>query len=182
MSTITPSRLKEVLNAETFRQLTADNFALLAEEIAKRVATYQNGSPTTIIGPPTSGDRVLNEFWRDALGGEWVCRAAGTPGTWQQIRPAAVVSDPSAGTIPVGYAIWNVSDGAVKRHAGTYSWEITVGADASAKVGFHGVTPVAQTAHIPDPSGGSTVDAEARAAISSILVVLEGKGLLASGA
>ena len=106
MSTITPSRLKEVLNAETFRQLTADNFAILAEEIAKRVASYQNGSPTTIIGPPTSGDRVANEFWRDALGGEWVCTAAGTPGTWQQVRPAAVVSDPSSGTIPVAEALW----------------------------------------------------------------------------
>ena len=105
MSTIEPSRLKEVLNAETFRQLTADNFAILAEEIAKRVATYQNGSPTTIIGPPTSGDRVLNEFWRDALGGEWVCTAAGTPGTWQQILPAAVAADPSTGTIPVGYMV-----------------------------------------------------------------------------
>ena len=179
MSTIEPSRLKEVLNAETFRQLTADNFAILAEEIAKRVATYQNGSPTTIIGPPTSGDRFLNEFWRDALGGEWVCTAAGTPGTWQQLRPAAVASDPSTGTIPTGYMVWNVADGAVKRHAGSYSWEITVGADAAAKVGFHGVTPVVQAAHIPDPSGGTTVDAEARAAIGAILRALEGKGLVA---
>ena len=180
MSTIEPSRLKEVLNAETFRQLTADNFAILAEEIAKRLATYQNGSPTTIIGPPTSGDRILNEFWRDALGGEWVCTAAGTPGTWQQIRPAAVASDPSSGTVPAGYLVWNVTDGAVKRHAGSYSWEITVGADASAKVGFHGATPTAQAAHIPDPSGGTTVDAEARAAINAILMALEGKGLLAA--
>jgi hypothetical protein len=73
---------------------------------------------------------------------------------------------------------WNVSDGAVKRHAGSYSWKITVGANASAKVGFHGVTPVAQSAHIPDPSGGTTVDAEARAAIGAILVALEGKGLV----
>ncbi|MCP5524730.1 MAG: hypothetical protein H7A46_24660 [Verrucomicrobiales bacterium] len=97
------------------------------------MATYQNGSPTTIIGPPTSGDRVLNEFWRDALGGEWVCTAAGTPGTWQQVRPAAVVTDPSTGTIPTGYLVWNVSDGAIKRHVGAYSWEITVGATAAAR-------------------------------------------------
>jgi len=179
MSTLTPSRLKEVLNAETFRQLTADNFAILAEEIAKRVATYQSGSPTAIIGPPTTGDRGVNEFWRDALGGEWVCTAVGTPGTWQQIRPAAVVADPTTGTIPTGYLVWTVTDGAVKRHAGAYSWEITVGADASAKVGFHGVTPTAQEAHIPDPSEGSTVDAEARAAINAILVALEGKGFVA---
>ena len=82
--------------------------------------------------PPTSGDRVLNEFWRDALGGEWVCTAVGSPGNWKQIRPAAVATDPSTGTIPTGYMIWSVSDGAVKRHAGSYSWEITVGANAAA--------------------------------------------------
>ena len=61
------------------------NFAILAEEIAKRVATHQNASPTTIIGPPTSGTRVLNEFWRDAMGGEFRCTQASTPGTWIQI-------------------------------------------------------------------------------------------------
>ena len=35
----------------------------------------------------------------------------------------------------------------MKRHAGAYSWEITVGASASAKVGFHGATPTAQRAN-----------------------------------
>ena len=90
-----------------------------------------------------------------------------------------MVADPSAGTVPAGYLVWNVADGAVKRHAGSYSWEITVGADAAAQVGFHGVTPTAQAAHIPDPSGGTTVDAEGRAAIEAILVALEGKGLVA---
>ncbi len=129
--------------------------------------------------PFTSGDRVLTEFWRDALGGEWVCTEVGAPGTWKQIRPAAVIADPSAGAIPAGYLVWNVTDGAVKRHAGSYSSEIAVGADANAKVGFHGVTPTAQAAHIPDPSGDTTVDAEARAAIEAILVVLEGKGFVA---
>ncbi|MCB9913449.1 MAG: hypothetical protein H6827_10665 [Planctomycetes bacterium] len=38
-----------------------------------------------------------------------------------------------------------------------------------------------QTAHIPDPSGGTKVDAEARAAVNAILVALEGKGLVAEG-
>lgn len=146
MSTIAPSRLNDVSNAALFRELTADNFTILAEEIAKRVATYQSGTPTTIIGPPTSGARVLNEFWRDALGGEWVCTGAGEPGTWKQVRPAAVTADPTSGTIPDDYLIWNVTDGGIKRHAGSYSWEITVGASASAKVGFHGAAPTGQRA------------------------------------
>ncbi|MCZ7636092.1 MAG: hypothetical protein M5U12_08695 [Verrucomicrobia bacterium] len=32
----------------------------------------------------------------------------------------------------------------MKRHAGSYSWEITVGAATSAEVGFHGATPTTQ--------------------------------------
>ncbi|MBK9137389.1 MAG: hypothetical protein IPM17_01255 [Verrucomicrobia bacterium] len=124
MSTITPSHLNDVSDAATFLALVQSNFAILAEEIAKRVATYQNGSPATIIGPPTSGSRVLNEFWRDALGGEFRCTLAGTPGTWIQIRPAAVTADPSSRAIPVGYWSWNVTSGHLKRHAGGYVWEV----------------------------------------------------------
>ena len=95
------------------------------------MGTCRNGTPTTIIGPPTSGARVLNEFWRDALGGEWICRGAGMPETWKRIRPAAVTAEPSNGTIPTGYLMWNVTDGAVKCHAGSYSWEITMEGSAS---------------------------------------------------
>jgi len=84
----------------------------------------QKVSWTTTIGPPTSGTRVLNESWRDALGGEWVCTGAGTPGTWMQIRPAAVTADPASGTIPTGYLIRDVTTGHIKRHTGGYVWEV----------------------------------------------------------
>ena len=124
MSTIAPSRLNDVSNAALFRELTADNFTILAEEIAKRVATYQTGSPTSIIGPPTAGTRVLNEFWRDTLGGEFRCTGEGTPGTWMQIKPAPVAADPASGAIPTGYLILNVTTGHIKRHTGEYVWEI----------------------------------------------------------
>lgn len=63
-----------------------------------------------------------------------------------QIRPAAATADPSSGMIPTGYLIWNVTDGAVKRHVGAYAWVITVGASATAKVGFHGAAPTVQRA------------------------------------
>lgn len=91
---------------------------------SRRVATYQNGSPTAIVGPPTSGTQGLKEFWRDALGGEFRCTQAGTPGTWLQIRPAAVTADPSSGTIPVGYWVWTTTPSHSKRHAGGYVWEV----------------------------------------------------------
>jgi hypothetical protein len=47
-------------------------------------------------------------------------------------------------------------------------------------VGFYGVAPVVRAAHIANPSGGVVIDAESRAAINAILVVLENVGLTAS--
>lgn len=47
-------------------------------------------------------------------------------------------------------------------------------------IGFFAATPVAKAAHIADPSGGGTQDAEARTAINAILVALENYGLLAT--
>jgi hypothetical protein len=58
----------------------------------------------------------------------------------------AVTADPSSGTIPTGYLVWNVTEGAVKRHAGTYSWGIPFGARTAPKAGFHGATPISQRA------------------------------------
>lgn len=51
---------------------------------------------------------------------------------------------------------------------------------SAAAIGFLGATPSPRLSHIADPSGGSTVDAEARAAIGSILTALETFGLVAT--
>ena len=103
MSTITPSRLNSVEFAANFKALTEDNFEILAEESAKRLATYVSGVPNTVTGPPTTGARVLNEFWRDQYLAEFICTVAGTPGTWKQILPAKVSSNPGSPT--TGYWI-----------------------------------------------------------------------------
>lgn len=55
-----------------------------------------------------------------------------------------------------------------------------IGTAAAQKWAFHGATPVVQASHIADPSGGATVDSEARTAIDAILVALENKGILAA--
>lgn len=47
-------------------------------------------------------------------------------------------------------------------------------------IGFLDTTPAAQQAHIADPSGGSTIDTEARTAINSILAVIETFGFVAT--
>jgi hypothetical protein len=149
MAMIPPGRLNDVTNAADHITLVADNFEVLSEELFKVTPTYQNGVPNTVIGPPTSGERVLGELWKDSLGGWWRCTAAGTPGAWQQVLPAAVATDPGSGTVPTGYLVLNVATGTVKRHAGGYVWESQVGGSASARVGFWGATPVVQ------PSGAA---------------------------
>jgi hypothetical protein len=71
------------------------------------------------------------------------CTTAGTLGTWKQLLPAAVTTDPATGTIPSGYLILNVMQGTLKRHAGGYSWETIIGA-IGGKIGFYGLA-IAET-------------------------------------
>jgi len=54
------------------------------------------------------------------------------------------------------------------------------GAGSAPAIGFLGATPAARIAHVADPAGGATVDAEARSAINSILATLETFGLHAT--
>jgi hypothetical protein len=145
MATIAPGRLHDVSNAADFVALTETNFEILTAEVFKQEATYISGVPTTTVGPPTTGSHVLNEIWKDALGGVFKCTVAGAPGTWKQILLAAVTADPSSGTIPTGYLIVNVTQGTLKRHAGGYSWETGIGATGG-KIGFYGTVPVVQPA------------------------------------
>ena len=69
----------------------------------------------------------------------------------------------------------------VKNNTGTSAetWNFQSGGGfqcVNGGLGVHGVTVPAQASHIADPSGGATVDSEARAAINAILVVLENIG------
>jgi len=148
MSTIAPGRLFNVTDAASFVALSQQNWVIANEELFRRVPTYQNGSPNTLNGPPTSGTWNVGDFWRDQNRAEFVCTVAGTPGTWRQITPATVTADPASGTFPTGYLILNVTDGGLKRHAGGLSWEVQVGAAALATIGFHGAAPTAQRAGV----------------------------------
>ena len=145
MGKIAPGRLHDVSNAADFVALTETHFEILTAEVFKREPTYVAGVPTTTIGTPTSGTHVLDEIWKDTLGGVFKCTTAGTPGTWKQTLPAAVTADPSSGTILTGYLVLNVAQGTLKRHAGSYHWQTVIGATGG-KIGFYGATPVTQPA------------------------------------
>jgi len=58
-------------------------------------------------------------------------------------------------------------------------WRVR-GNGSAAAIGFLGAAPIARIAHVADPAGGATVDAEARSAINSILATLEGFGFHAT--
>ncbi len=180
MSTIAPGRLYNVTDAASFVALSQQNWVIASDELFRRVPTYQNGSPNTLNGPPTTGMWSVGDFWRDQNRAEFVCTVAGSPGTWRQTAPATVTADPASGTFPAGYLILNISDGGLKRHAGGLAWEVLVGATAAAKVGFHGTAPTAQRANASqaeatDLASVITLANELRAALVE-------KGLIKGGA
>lgn len=86
-------------------------------------------------------------------------------------------------------ALWNVATHASRmgqRRIGVYDVSTLrygldiVAISGAVQIGLYGVTPVSRAAHIADPSGGGTQDAEARTAINAILVALENIGITAA--
>lgn len=122
MSTMAPGRFFDVTDASDFVGLTNANWTIATKKIFRRVATYQNGVPNAVTGPPTAGEWNVGDFWRDQNGAEFVCGVARTPGNWRQIAPATVTADPASGTFPTRYLILSVAEGGLKRHAGSLSW------------------------------------------------------------
>jgi hypothetical protein len=56
---------------------------------------------------------------------------------------------------------------------------LKIGDATTALLGFYGATPVDQPATVTDPTGGGTIDAEARTAIEAIIDRLQELGLIA---
>jgi hypothetical protein len=120
---LTPGPLYDIQTAGDPLSIAQTNFELLTEHLYKFTATRQNGASTTLIGPPTTGDRLADELWRDAWMATWRCTVAGTPGTWRQETPAVRAGEPGSGTIPTGYVILDSSDNYRRKvHEGGYVW------------------------------------------------------------
>ena len=102
------------------------------------------------------------------------------------------------GTSPCGWHIANTYTSSTSYEAVGFGWDgnvatisTTVGSAGGTKRGlqvctaatdelaFFGATPVDQPATVADPSGGSTVDTEARAAVSAVIDRLQELGLIA---
>lgn len=120
---ISPGRLFDIQGVGDPVAVAQTNFEIATEELFEFTPTHQNGSATTVIGPPTTGTHTEDERWHDAWLGEWRCTVAGTPGTWRQERSAIRAGEPASGTIPTGYLIQDSSDSyRYKIHLGSYAW------------------------------------------------------------
>jgi len=84
------------------------------------------------------------------------------------------ISDYQSAANEDSFMSFSVDDG------GTSSEAIRMEGDGGTKIGLYAETPVVQATKISDPSGGATVDAEARTAIDAIIDALEGIGVSAS--
>ena len=126
-------------------------------------------APGTWTAPPAAP--IDGQWYRVGVGatGEWAGQdgriAALTPGGWRYLMPVeglALVEQGSGLT-----AAWRSG-----------AWE--VGIERAAEVRVGGIKVVGgQTAAIADPSGGGTVDAEARTCLAAVLAALRGHGLIA---
>lgn len=56
---------------------------------------------------------------------------------------------------------------------------LKIGEHGTDKLSFYGTTPVVQAAAVTAPTGGATIDTQARTAINSIITLLHNAGLTA---
>lgn len=120
---ISPGRLLDIQGVGDPVTVAQHNFEVLTQLLFEFTSTYESGVETVLIGPPVAGAHLLDEKWWDAYDALWRCTAAGTPGTWRQETPAVVATEPTTGTIPVGYHIFDESANFRRKyHIGSYVW------------------------------------------------------------
>jgi hypothetical protein len=109
--------LLSILTASNRVAQTETNFEKIEREVFTLKPTLIAGVANTVVGPPVSGERLLDEVWVDSLRAKWHCTVAGTPGTWRQIAPAIVTTAARPVTPPDGYLIEDTDE-----HFKRYYW------------------------------------------------------------
>lgn len=143
---------------------TTHNEALALLDLAVQASVLAVGTNAPPVAP--------------VAGSAWIVGAAPTGGWAGQAR--AIAGWTSGGWRFVvareGMTVWSIADGQYARFSGG-AW--TIGVLAGSHVSIGGVDVVgARRAAIPDPTGGTVVDSQARAAIIVILGCLRGHGLI----
>lgn len=160
-------RLKlPLLAAAQAQKEVTHNEALALADIAVQ-AVVQAVAPAGVPGAPT-----LGQCWivGAAPSGVWAGRAgaiaAWTSGGWRFVEPFE------------GMEAWSIADNtSVRRTAAAW----TVGAATAVTLSISGLQVVgARRPRILGPTGGTTLDVQARAAIATVIASLEAHGLLSA--
>jgi hypothetical protein len=142
------------------------NEALAVLDLLAHAAVEAHGLDT----PPATP--LVGQCWivGSSPTGAWTGRAGAlagwTSGGWRFVPPRA------------GMAVWDVSDGYWLHHDGS-DW--VNGALTATRLNIAGIQVIgSQLAAIPDPTGGSEIDGEARATLVLVLNALRTHGLIAA--
>ena len=151
--------------AQAQKEMT-HNEALALADIAVQ-AVVQAVAPATVPSSPTAG-----QCWivGSSPAGAWAGRAghvaAWTAGGWRFVAPFE------------GMQAWSIADGMMARRGAT-GW--VVGAQTASTLSVNGNQVVtSRQPRVAPPTGGPTIDSQARVAIAAIIAGLETHGLFSA--
>jgi Protein of unknown function (DUF2793) len=160
-------RLKmPLLVAAQAQKEVTHNEALALADIAIQ-AVVQAVAPASVPASPAPGQCwIVGNAPTGAWAGQAGRIAGWTSGGWRFLAPFE------------GMQVWSVADGVAVRREGA-SWTIGVMTALALKVGNIQVVG-AQRLRVAGPTGGSTVDTQARSAIAALIAGLEAHGLFSA--
>jgi hypothetical protein len=154
-----------LLEAGQAQKEMTHNAALAAADLLLAAGVEAVGTDAPPGAPAVGQCWIVGAAPTGAWAGHAGSLAGWTAGGWRFAAPRE------------GLAVWSVADGCEARYAGG-TWR--VGRVAASELRIGGVKVVgAQAAAVALPTGGSTVDSEARAALAQLLTALRGHGLIA---
>lgn len=154
-----------LLRAGQAQKEMSHNEALTLLDLLAQPAVVATGIDTPPLAPDPGDCWIVGTAPSGAWAGHGGALAGWTAGGWRHVAPRE------------GMSAWSAADGAFARFSGG-AWQLgAVRGDRLVLAGDAVVGP--RGAAIAAPSGGATVDAEARSAIGALLAALRTHGLIA---
>jgi len=166
MTDVTDRLALPLLSAGQAQKELYHNEALARIDVMLCGAVVDSGHDTPPADPDPRGCWIVGNVPTGAWTSQANALAGWTSGGWRFVTPRA------------GMNFWHVAQG-VRIFFDGSAWISGVIPASSLEIG--GVQVVgARQAAIPDPAGGTTIDAEARSGITTILEALRSHGLISS--
>ena len=158
-------KLPFLVAAQAQKEMT-HNEALVVADIAMQ-AVVQSVAPAAVPASPLSGQCwIVGASPIGAWSGQAGALAAWTSGGWRFVTPFE------------GMRAWSIADNVIVQHTAS-GWQ--VGGLTAAALSIAGQQVVgARRPKVAAPSGGTTVDQQARTALSAVIAGLESHGLFSS--